>query len=900
MIRKTSLLLGGILAAFIVATALGVSGASADTPTPPKTINYSGSGANKILNLKLHCDRCVPDVIFGSVAQLVFTLKVNTEADLTGSTSLTMKLPEGALNQGAGIPIPMTMDSTGGNLTIKGIVGGSVEIQDHVAADADGNALPDAQGDRVIGFDLSKTFTLLNKSQNALHDGQTSRLEDGIKSPTIIDPCGLAGLNILGTGLACPITLRFATTADLTGNGITARRAVEIKAPGAPVIPGTTINFPKGQFIDLFTIPCNAPASSFINLALTDKRYGVDINATGKVELQAELIAEILGVPVFSLSVRINLNTLLGIPAIPVFDGKVVANAGATKPTLSLGQVSKDKVQPVVRSVDLQVPTQIPLEGKPVNLVVDATDDCDANLHEKWTFDDGGVSFGSKTTHIFSDNGRHTGEVRVTDDAGNVGFREFSVTVFNVPPVITPLPDVTSPWGKPIEFSGQATDQGTLDNDKLTYNWTFGDGATSPNQKTSHTYAAPGNYTVTLTVADDKTTSTDTAQVTITSRGTNIKYQGPTSIQANDPTRDVTLTGQLVDHNGEAVKGRELQFRITAPDGTVHEARNTTDGNGKAQVSIAPPTNASGELLTGTYLVQVIFKGDTLYKASEYRKSFSVFESRPPVVSPLPTGIKEVWGVPIEFSGFATDPDGSAQDTLKYRWDFGDRTATAINPKVQHAYDKPGEYTVTLTVTDKDGAEASQETRVQINKRDTHIKHCGDVQVPEGQRQVDLCAVLLDSEGEPVIDVNSVTPRKFLTFTMEVRTPALVVSGPTDANGQIRTAANLNLVAGCFNSSITFDATGNNRYNSSKYAYIFFTTGGGRGPQVCALTLAGTSAGYDVNCDGGSDSVDALYILQVVAGITSFTSCQNVPNLNDDGVIDVLDALVLLQYEASG
>jgi PKD repeat protein len=43
------------------------------------------------------------------------------------------------------------------------------------------------------------------------------------------------------------------------------------------------------------------------------------------------------------------------------------------------------------------------------------------------------------------------------------------------------------------------------------YDWDFGDGATSTTSgpTTSHTYAAPGNYTATLTVTDDAGCSTE-------------------------------------------------------------------------------------------------------------------------------------------------------------------------------------------------------------------------------------------------------------------------------------------------------------------------------------------------------------------------------------------------------
>jgi subtilisin family serine protease len=67
----------------------------------------------------------------------------------------------------------------------------------------------------------------------------------------------------------------------------------------------------------------------------------------------------------------------------------------------------------------------------------------------------------------------------------------------NLPP--TASIDDASCSGLTCSFSGSGSDDGTI----ASYAWDFGDGNTSSDQNPSHTYAAGGSYTVTLTVTDD-------------------------------------------------------------------------------------------------------------------------------------------------------------------------------------------------------------------------------------------------------------------------------------------------------------------------------------------------------------------------------------------------------------
>ena len=104
-----------------------------------------------------------------------------------------------------------------------------------------------------------------------------------------------------------------------------------------------------------------------------------------------------------------------------------------------------------------------------------------------------------------------TGEYHVTalanDGKGGTDTLSWTIVVDGIPPVNRiPTADAGGPYcgevNEPIAFDGT----GSLDpdNDPLTFHWEFGDGSTGSGICPSHTYPAPGTYTVTLTVFDGR------------------------------------------------------------------------------------------------------------------------------------------------------------------------------------------------------------------------------------------------------------------------------------------------------------------------------------------------------------------------------------------------------------
>lgn len=84
------------------------------------------------------------------------------------------------------------------------------------------------------------------------------------------------------------------------------------------------------------------------------------------------------------------------------------------------------------------------------------------------------------------------------------------------------------------------------------------------------------------------------------------------------------------------------------------------------------------------------------------------------------------WGIPVSFSGSATDP--SATDTtagFAATWDFGDGSAQGHGFSVSHAYADPGTYTATLTAADKDGGKSTATATATIGARPSTVAYAG-------------------------------------------------------------------------------------------------------------------------------------------------------------------------------
>jgi PKD repeat protein len=305
-----------------------------------------------------------------------------------------------------------------------------------------------------------------------------------------------------------------------------------------------------------------------------------------------------------------------------------------------------------------------------------------------WSFGDGGSSTERNPAHAYDAGGSYSVTLTVTDNEGSSDIASHQVSV------TAPTPSNAPPHAEfsvhcqdlTCSFTDQSTD---ADGTVASRAWDFGDGATSTDRNPSHTYAAEGQYSVTLRVTDD-----DGADDTRTHSAS------PTAPapEPNDPPRaefEVTcqdLRCAFVDQSDDS-DGSVVGWAWDFGDGSTSNERNPSH------------TYAAAGRYT-VLLVATDNDGAANSKTHDANPTAPIPTNHPP----QPDFDAHCDEQDCEFTDKSKDDDGTV---VSWQWSFGDgATSTDQNP--EHTYPGPGHYDVQLTVTDDGGATTSKTKRVDI------------------------------------------------------------------------------------------------------------------------------------------------------------------------------------------
>jgi len=216
------------------------------------------------------------------------------------------------------------------------------------------------------------------------------------------------------------------------------------------------------------------------------------------------------------------------------------------------------------------------------------------------------------------------------------------------------------------------------------YSWAFGDGNQAINVSSSNVYSSAGTYTVVLTVTDDQG-ATDVSSQSVTVSNVNVAPTASFSVATTDLTANFTDTssdsdGSISSWNwdfGDASTSSQANpSHVYAAAGTYTVSLTVTDNQGA--------TNVSSQQVTVT---------------------------DPPVnQAPVSSFTFTTTNLTADFTDSSTDSDGSVTN---WNWNFGDGSNSAVqNPS--NLYTVAGTYTVSLIVTDNQGATSSSNQTVTV------------------------------------------------------------------------------------------------------------------------------------------------------------------------------------------
>ncbi len=320
-----------------------------------------------------------------------------------------------------------------------------------------------------------------------------------------------------------------------------------------------------------------------------------------------------------------------------------------------------------------------------------------------WDFGDGNTATTRVASNTYATAGTYTIKLTITNSNGCSQTFTFTAT----PVVVQPTPvasfsNTTECYGVATAFNsnGSSVASGTITG----WSWNFGDPSSAGNNTSTtanptHLFTAPGTYTVSLTVTTAAgCTNTTTKQVTV----------NPLPLVGFNPSATVACAGSTITFvSTSTITSGSFTYgwRVSDNAGNFSFASSMISANASLVQTFAT---------SGTYNVR-LYATSTSGCIDSATKTITI-NANPTAAIVVNPGTNQIC-IYETFTFTSTGSVAGSGTISSYAWTFGDgSTSTAANPAAK-SYATPGNYTVTLTITNSNGCTNTTSKVVTVNPK---------------------------------------------------------------------------------------------------------------------------------------------------------------------------------------